>query len=203
MGAQRDLLLREIRRKEERIEKLLQEACEYRSEISLLAAKETALRIDLDKKIASLREVEKKLQRKELALRQMERRCRAKIKRGMQSRALPEEEKDRRINMLELIIKKICIEYQLPHKEILSLVDICDTEDDSLLSSSICAVSNISTTASTKNENGINNRLIKEKSKSQVDTNSVTDKKEDLIDYLDINGVRSMIDIKIDQTDEE
>lgn len=186
MGAQRDSLLKELHQKEMRIEKLLEEAREYRSELSLAAAREAALKIELEKNASSLRETQRKLQRKEYAAKQIEKRCKARIKREAQIRGLPKDEKDRRISVLEWVVKKICAKHSLAFKEILSLSEICGEEDPLIIS---CI--------------DIEKKAPEEKKTFGRSTQLSAGKKEDLIEYLDNNGVKSMLDIKIDQTDDE
>lgn len=169
MNDRLDELFREIHRKDGAIESLQEENRRLRRELCTLSGKLAAQERAADSQALSLQKLQLQVKRKDRALVQAEKACRARINRASLVRGSPKDAKDERILVLEWIVKEIAQQYHLPYREILALAEIAKENDPSLLA------------------------LIAPRPA----------KESDLIKYLDDHGVKSLLDIQIDETAHE
>jgi len=169
-----DKMLREIHQKdraiiniEEELKKEKSRTCELKEEVIRLEAQ----LFEKDTRIRSLALQEKK---RKNTIKEVEKSCRARIRRESELLKQNKNEKERRILVLEWVVEKLLKKQNLPYKEIMELTEIAEENDPAILV------------------------LLGDENAAEKST-----AEEDLIAYLDNNGVKSMLDIKIDRTEED
>ncbi|KAI5172774.1 hypothetical protein NEFER03_1806 [Nematocida sp. LUAm3] len=190
-----DSLLEELLKREERINELLHEASSIKRELAEASAKYVIAVRHVEQKNKEIKQATAHLLAKDAAIARTERKCSARIKRELQLRKLPMDKKDEKIICLEWIVRQLAEKLNIPPSPLLALTEICKV-DDALLRILLLGTRNVAG-----------------QSTEQLDARNVagqvtppnteclnSDTEHDLIAYLDENGIRSMLDVSIDQS---